>query len=469
MRTSGRRAPATDAHETAPTAPFVPEHDPDAAFEAAFRESHDRILAVCELVLGDRRRADRATRNAYLRAHRGWHRADTGARPSVHLYREVFGSVRTRLRRLPHRLSRRRGPAPRSKTGGGSDLVAAVAALDERTRAALVLSDVEGLSPSEVHVATGLTTSSVPSRVAAARAAAIDAGAFEDDPALRDALVRACDDAPPAPHAWSQHLREYRRWIAIRRVATMALFGIVALGVGLALSRGGADPTAGTAADPSLPAAEEGLPAGTYRLPGLSVAVSVSLPDGWRAGDSVWGPDGQGFAAITTGPRAASIGIAIFDLARLRPFDVAATPSRATPRPVGDAWFEGFRPRYERLVEPRIRDRVVGRRVGWRPPAPLAWLLTHTDRGPIEIADDISIAGRLGSLASFRFPGPASELLLVPGAGTIDLRPGVSYTFWVPSGDDRIGRSILIGIARELGAVAGTAEWDVIRTLELGA
>jgi DNA-directed RNA polymerase specialized sigma24 family protein len=469
MRTTGQRTPATDAHEPAPEAPFLPGLDSEATFEAAFQASHDRIEAVCELVLGDRRRADRVAARAMLRAHRTWHRVDGSRRPTVHIYREVFGSGRARVRRFRDRSSRRRRPGPRSWTLDGSDLGVVFAALDERTRAVLVLSDVEALSPSEVSVATGSATASMQSRLEAARDAAIETGAFEDDEALREALRRACVDTPAAVHAWARHLREYRRSTAIRRVATIASVGVVALGVALAVSRGGADSEAGSATGSSSTASDESLAAGTYRLPGLSVGVSVSLPEGWRAGDSVWGPDGPGFAAITTGPRTASVGIAIFDLSRLRPIDVSATPPRAAPHPVAEAWFEAFRPRYERLVEPRIRDRVVGRRLEWRPPPLLAWLLTHTDRGPIEIADDVPIADRNGSLVSFRFPGPGSELLRVPGSGTIDLRPGMSYTFWVPRGDDRVGRSIMVGIARELGAVAGTAEWEVIRTLELGA
>ena len=304
----------------------------------------------------------------------------------------------------------------------------------------------------------------------AARSAAVEAGAFDDRDALREALVRACDaplDGVGATRAWATHQRDHRRSLAIGRVVTILAVGAVAAGAAVALSRGGGDATrAGPTGRAST--ARQTLPAGTYRLPGLSFGVSVSLPEGWRAGDSVWGPDGQGFAAITTGNPSASIGIAIFDLGRLRPFAPTGDPPRATPHAVDDAWFETFRPRYERLAEPRVRDRVVGTEVAWTPPSVLAWLLTHTDRRPIEFADEVPIAGRVGDLVSFEFPGPARHLLRVPGAGMIDLRPGVGYSFWVPNGDDRGGGSIMIGIARELGAVTGTAEWEVIRTLELG-
>lgn len=466
MSTTGRRARGADPLDTAGAAPFVPEPDPEATFEAAFLDEHDRILSVCSVVLGDPARADRVTRRAFLRVRRSWRGPDTGDGLAVRVYREVFGSARARLRRLLGRLLPRGRPPT---TGRAPDLATALAVLDERTLAALVLSDVEGLSSSEVHAATGLPAVSLPARLEAARSATVRAGAFADQDALRDVLVAACDaprNGPGAAPAWSRHQRDHRRSVASGRAVTIAAVGAVAAGAALALSRAAGGPTGAGPAGPSS-TSREILPAGTYRLPGLSFGVSVSLPDGWRVGDSVWGADGQGFAALTSGKPSASIGIAIFDLRRLRPFDPLAVPPRAARHPVDSAWFEAFRPRYERLVEPRVRDRVVGSELAWTPPAVLAWLLTNTDRRPIEVADEVPIAGREGDVASFEFPGPARPLLRVPGAGTIDLRPGVAYTFWVPNGDDRVGGSVMVGIARELGATPGSAEWDVIRTLDL--
>jgi DNA-directed RNA polymerase specialized sigma24 family protein len=467
MSTTGRRAPETDHDEAAGSAPFAPEPDPDAAFEAAFRNDYDRIRSVCSLALGDPRLADRVTRKAFVRVRRSRHGVGTGERLSVRVYREVFGSVRAGLRRLRGRLSPR---GRRPVTAGPHDLAATLAVLDERTRAALLLADIEGFTSSEVLAATGVPAASLSDRLATARAAAVEAGAFGNREALRDALVRACDAPPGGPaaaRAWSTHQRDHRRSVAVGRVVTIVAVGAVAAAAALALSRAGGGPV-GDASISTPSTSDARLPPGTYRLPGLSFGVSVSVPDGWRAGDSVWGPDGQGFVVITSGKPSASIGIAIFDLGRLRPFDPIADPPRAAPHPVGPAWYERFRPRFERLVEPRVRDRVVGSRVTWSPPAVLAWLLTHTDRRPIGFAEEVSIAGREGDLVEFEFPGPLRHLLRVPGAGTIDLRPGVGYTFWVPNEDDRIGRSVVVGIARELGAAPGTAEWDVIRTLRLG-
>jgi hypothetical protein len=56
----------------------------------------------------------------------------------------------------------------------------------------------------------------------------------------------------------------------------------------------------------------------------------------------------------------------------------------------------------------------------------------------------------------------------VPDGGTIAFRPGVTYTFWVPRAGEPGGDTIVLGVARELGAPPGTTEWDVVRTLEIG-
>jgi len=38
----------------------------------------------------------------------------------------------------------------------------------------------------------------------------------------------------------------------------------------------------------------------------------------------------------------------------------------------------------------------------------------------------------------------------------------------VPRADGSPEDSIMLGVARELGATPSTAEWDVVRTLEIG-
>ncbi len=193
----------------------------------------------------------------------------------------------------------------------------------------------------------------------------------------------------------------------------------------------------------------------------------MTLPEGWVSGDSIWGPAGRGVAAISSGRPGASIAIAVFDLTQLRPF--ADSSDQARDRAGDRAWYERSLEDYRSRVEPRVRDRIVGRRLDWHPPLELAWLLTHTDRRPIEVAGDVIIGGLNGDLVSFFFAGPTRRILDAPGTGTITLRPGVTYTFWVPTRHDGSGATLMLGMARELGAVVGTAEWDVMRTLEIGS
>ena len=254
-----------------------------------------------------------------------------------------------------------------------------------------------------------------------------------------------------------------------RRVGTLAFFGAIGIVAWIVAASSGEDASdrALGAASSSPSPGSSALDPGTYRLPGLSAAVSLTLPEGWAAGDSSWGPAGQGVAVVSTGLPGASISLAVFDLDQLRPFE--AESNRPRSRQGDRAWYARSLADYHARVEARVRDRVLGAQLDWRPPPVLAWLLTHTDRGPIEVTVDVMIGDRHGDLVSFAFPGPTSPFLDAPRPGTIALRPGVTYTFWVPHGRGETDPRLMVGIARELGSVVGFAEWDVIRTLEFGS
>ena len=247
-------------------------------------------------------------------------------------------------------------------------------------------------------------------------------------------------------------------------IAAFALVGVVAWAIVSAAGGSNPDDDADTATGAEV--GDSALPAGTYRLPGISTPVTVTLPDGWRAGDSIWGPASPGIAAVSTGRQGASISLAVFDLRRLQPY--AAAVSRPLDRPGNLAWFRRSLDDYRDRVEPRVHDRIVGDHVDPRTPAVLAWLLTHTDRRPIDVADDVTIGGVRGTIVSFSFPGPTSSLFGVAGPGSIALLPGNTYTFWVPTDRGALAHNTVLGIAREPGAVTGTAEWDVVHTLGFG-
>jgi hypothetical protein len=274
-------------------------------------------------------------------------------------------------------------------------------------------------------------------------------------------------DQPPFQVAPEPFPSEVERGAdARRRIVTLVSFALIGLLGLIAWVVWPLDEeAAGERPSASADAATAPLEAGTYRLPGLSTPVSVTVPDGWVAGESTWGSPGLGFAAMATGRPGASISVAVFDLDRLLPVDPAGG---TLDRPGDLAWFERSIGEYRRRVEARVRDRVVGRRLDWRPPPVLAWLLAFTQGGPIDVADDVSYDGRRGDLASFAFPGPSRTVFEVPGGGTLVLRPGVTYTFWVPRRGSATGAGLMLGVPRELGAPPTTAEWDVVRTFDLG-
>ncbi len=218
-------------------------------------------------------------------------------------------------------------------------------------------------------------------------------------------------DLAPEPFPSEAH----RDAEAHRRVMTLAAFAVVALlglTAWLAWPRAERPHGGPTPAATDVDGATAPLAAGTYRLPGLSSPVSVTVPDGWVAGASSGAHRGSATPPSPRGgpaPRSAS------------PCSTSTACTRSTPagealdRPGDPAWFERSLDEYRRRVEPRVRDRVVGRRLDWRPPPVLAWLLTFTRSGPIEVAGDVTYDGRPGDLASFAFPGPARTVFEVPG------------------------------------------------------
>ena len=126
-----------------------------------------------------------------------------------------------------------------------------------------------------------------------------------------------------------------RRADARRRAGTLAAFGVVAVVVAILVMAGSGDgemdrrPANTTDADAPD---RSSLQPGTYRLPGLSAPVSITVPAGWSAGDSIWGPAGEGLAAISTGRPGATISIALLDVAQPAPVRGLEGQSRSAGR-----------------------------------------------------------------------------------------------------------------------------------------
>ena len=125
------------------------EGDPDA-FEAAVRPHYASLIRRLVLVLGDERDAEDVAQDAYLKAFRSWDRFD-GADVRAWLYtialRVAFNHLRGRRRWLA--AIGRIEPRPWADPAD-PDLAAALATLDRRTRAALLLNVVDGYTQAEI-------------------------------------------------------------------------------------------------------------------------------------------------------------------------------------------------------------------------------------------------------------------------------------------------------------------------------
>jgi RNA polymerase sigma-70 factor, ECF subfamily len=122
----------------------------EAVFVAAVGPHYPALVRRLVLVLGNLPDAEDVAQDAYLRALEGWSRFD-GVDPRAWLYtiglRLAFNQLRTRKRRLA---AIARMAPPRWEDGVDPDLVAALATLEPRARAAIVLSSIDGYTHAEI-------------------------------------------------------------------------------------------------------------------------------------------------------------------------------------------------------------------------------------------------------------------------------------------------------------------------------
>ena len=143
----------------------------DAAgdFEAAVRPHYASLIRRLVLVLGDERDAEDVAQDAYLKAFRSWDRFD-GADVRAWLYtialRLAFNQLRGRRRWLAAigRIEHRPWTDP-----ADPDLAAALAALEPRTRAALLLNVVDGYTQAEIATMLGAPVGTVASWISRGR------------------------------------------------------------------------------------------------------------------------------------------------------------------------------------------------------------------------------------------------------------------------------------------------------------
>lgn len=173
--------PPRDAGGAAAARPVAREEE---SFEALVRRHERRIYGLARRLLGCAEDAEDAAQEAFIRLYRALDRLDP-ARPVLpYLYRLTVNVCRDlgRRRRLRAAVSLADVPADREPVDGAADPAAAarlaeerriasaaLAALPEKQRAALVLRDVQGLTTRQVAEVLGTSEVTVRTQISRAR------------------------------------------------------------------------------------------------------------------------------------------------------------------------------------------------------------------------------------------------------------------------------------------------------------
>ena len=147
---------------------------PPASFGAFFEAEHARLLRALYLVTGDPQEAEELMQDAFVAVWERWDRVRSMDEPTGYLYRTAMNRLRSRLRRAAR--ATRRALAPRDSPDAFADVerrdtvARALAALPERQRAAIVLTELLGFGSEEAGRLLGVKDVTVRSLASQARA-----------------------------------------------------------------------------------------------------------------------------------------------------------------------------------------------------------------------------------------------------------------------------------------------------------
>lgn len=134
-------------------------------FEAFFEEQKDRLLRILCVITGSRGEAEDLAQEAFTRVFERWDRVATMDEPAGYLHRTAMNLFRNQTRRARVALKRAVGLAPEQdvfEAVEDQDLARqALAALTQRQRAALVLTEALGYSGEEAGRLLGIKASTV--------------------------------------------------------------------------------------------------------------------------------------------------------------------------------------------------------------------------------------------------------------------------------------------------------------------
>jgi RNA polymerase sigma-70 factor, ECF subfamily len=147
----------------------------DLDFEAFFKEHHTSLFRALWLMTRNRYEAEEVMQDAFLRLWERWDRVGSLSDPGGYLYRTAMNVFRSRVRRAKVAIRLAVGHLPAddelARVEEREDIVRALAPLTPRQRAALVLTDLLGLTSEEAAGALRIKASTVRVLVTRARAA----------------------------------------------------------------------------------------------------------------------------------------------------------------------------------------------------------------------------------------------------------------------------------------------------------
>lgn len=150
----------------------------DLAFEDLCRTHERRVLRVAWRLLGNLTDAEDAAQEVFLRLHKHWSRLDLAERAvAAWLYQVTLNVCRDHVRRARpvqelDEVHRSADPTPEAHaaTAQARDrLIAAIAQLPERERAALILRELEGLSSAEAAAILGSSEVTIRTQIHSAK------------------------------------------------------------------------------------------------------------------------------------------------------------------------------------------------------------------------------------------------------------------------------------------------------------
>lgn len=163
-----------------------PGTQPAISFEDLYREEHERLYRALCLVTRNRHEAEDLVQEAFLRVLERWERPGAIGDPVGYLYRTAMNAFRSGYRRAALALKRGIGVVPPDdeleRLEGTDWVLATLAPLSRRQRAAVILVDLLGCSSEEAGRMLSLSASTVRVHVARAHAALRQRMEVDDEP-----------------------------------------------------------------------------------------------------------------------------------------------------------------------------------------------------------------------------------------------------------------------------------------------